>query len=144
MNELAFAVVLYAAAIPAPRAKVAFRRIMGLLRGWREHAHSRHRLCELDDHTLRDIGLIRTGAVARAMVVLEDGTVFRGRDLGTFGQTPRRHWRGLVASKGDRAAASAPSRARVRARKAPEILVVAACYVLARALSSLSASRLTI
>jgi len=66
MNELAFAVVLYAAAIPAPRAKVAFRRIMGLLRGWRERAHSRRQLCKLDDHILRNIGLTRDALLHEA------------------------------------------------------------------------------
>jgi uncharacterized protein YjiS (DUF1127 family) len=37
----------------------AFRRLIGLLRRWRERAHSRPQLCELDDHILQDIGLRR-------------------------------------------------------------------------------------
>jgi uncharacterized protein YjiS (DUF1127 family) len=37
----------------------ALRRVIGLLRRWRERAHSRPQLCELDDHILQDIGLTR-------------------------------------------------------------------------------------
>jgi uncharacterized protein YjiS (DUF1127 family) len=37
----------------------ALRRAIGLVRRWRERAHARRRLFELDDHILRDIGLTR-------------------------------------------------------------------------------------
>ena len=58
MNKLALAATLDAAAMTPPRCNAAPRRIMSLLRRWRERTHSR-RLCELDDHILRDIGLTR-------------------------------------------------------------------------------------
>jgi len=35
------------------------RRLIGLLRRWRERAHSRPDLCELDNRILQDIGLRR-------------------------------------------------------------------------------------
>jgi uncharacterized protein YjiS (DUF1127 family) len=39
---------------------------MGLLRRWRERAHSRRQLCKLDDHILRDIGLTRDALLCEA------------------------------------------------------------------------------
>jgi uncharacterized protein YjiS (DUF1127 family) len=47
------------AATRPPRRNTALRRVIGLLRRWRERAHSRPQLCELDDHILQDIGLTR-------------------------------------------------------------------------------------
>jgi uncharacterized protein YjiS (DUF1127 family) len=37
----------------------ALRHLIGLLWRWRERAHSRRQLCELDDRILQDIGLTR-------------------------------------------------------------------------------------
>ncbi len=37
----------------------ALRRVIGLLRRWRERVQSRPQLYDLDDHILRDIGLTR-------------------------------------------------------------------------------------
>ena len=59
MKELTFAVTSFVAAIPPIRRNAGLRRVMGLLRDWRERAHSGHRLYELNDHILRDIGLTR-------------------------------------------------------------------------------------
>ena len=42
-----------------PRRNTTPRRLMGLLRRWRERAHSRPDLCEVDDRILEDIGLRR-------------------------------------------------------------------------------------
>lgn len=45
------------------RAGTALRRVIGLLRRWRERMRSRRQLnglCELDDHILQDIGLTRS------------------------------------------------------------------------------------
>jgi len=42
-----------------PRRVTALRRVIGLLRRWRERVQSRPQLCELDDHILQDIGLTR-------------------------------------------------------------------------------------
>jgi uncharacterized protein YjiS (DUF1127 family) len=39
--------------------KTILRRLIGLLRRWRERAHSCRDLCELDDQILQDIGLKR-------------------------------------------------------------------------------------
>jgi uncharacterized protein YjiS (DUF1127 family) len=66
MTKLAFTPALGAAAISAPRRNAAFRRAMGLLRLWRKHAHSRRRLCELNDHILQDIGLTRDALLREA------------------------------------------------------------------------------
>ena len=54
MNKLAFAAALGADAIPPSRRNMATRLVMGWLRRWREHTHSRRRLCELNDHILQD------------------------------------------------------------------------------------------
>jgi len=59
MKELTFAVTSFVAAIPPIRRNAGLRRVMGLLRDWRERAHSGRRLYELNDHILRDIGLTR-------------------------------------------------------------------------------------
>ncbi len=42
-----------------PWRNTTLRRLMGLLRRWRERAHSRPDLCEVDDRILQDIGLKR-------------------------------------------------------------------------------------
>jgi uncharacterized protein YjiS (DUF1127 family) len=54
-----------AATQPSRRNSVV-QRVMGLLRRWRERAHSRRRLYELDDHILRDIGLTRDALLREA------------------------------------------------------------------------------
>jgi uncharacterized protein YjiS (DUF1127 family) len=59
VNKLAFAAAPGVASIPPPRRNAVPRRVIGLLRGWRERAHSRRQLCELNDHLLQDIGLTR-------------------------------------------------------------------------------------
>lgn len=41
----------------SPRRVTALRRVIGLLRRWRERVQSRPQLCELDDHILQNIGL---------------------------------------------------------------------------------------
>jgi uncharacterized protein YjiS (DUF1127 family) len=48
-----------AAATRQPRRNPAHRRVIALLRRWRECARTSPQLCELDDHILRDIGLTR-------------------------------------------------------------------------------------
>ena len=42
-----------------PGRNATLRRLVGLLRRWRERAHSRRRLCKPDDHILQDIGPTR-------------------------------------------------------------------------------------
>ena len=42
-----------------PGRNAAFRRLIGLLPRWRERAHSRPLLCELDDRVIQDIGPTR-------------------------------------------------------------------------------------
>ncbi len=54
------------AATRPPRRNTALRSVLGLLRHWRERAYSRRRLCELDDHILRDIGLTRDEVLREA------------------------------------------------------------------------------
>jgi uncharacterized protein YjiS (DUF1127 family) len=56
-----------------PRRVTALRRVIGLLRRWRERVQSRPQLCELDDHILQDIGLTRK---ARLYEITEQ---FRGQ-----------------------------------------------------------------
>jgi uncharacterized protein YjiS (DUF1127 family) len=48
-----------AAATRQPRRNPAHRRVIALLRRWRERPRTSPQLCELDDHILRDIGLTR-------------------------------------------------------------------------------------
>jgi len=67
MNKLAFAAALGADAIPPSRRNMATRLVMGWLRRWREHTHSRRRLCELNDHILQDIGLTRDALLHAAI-----------------------------------------------------------------------------
>jgi uncharacterized protein YjiS (DUF1127 family) len=43
----------------SPCSVMALRRVIGLLRRWRERVQSRPQLYELDDRILRDIGLTR-------------------------------------------------------------------------------------
>jgi uncharacterized protein YjiS (DUF1127 family) len=66
MKELTFAVTSFVAAIPPIRRNAGLRRVMGLLRDWRECAHSGRRLYELNDHLLRDIGLTRDALLREA------------------------------------------------------------------------------
>jgi uncharacterized protein YjiS (DUF1127 family) len=54
------------AARQPPRGNTALRRVIGLLRRWRERAHTRRQLCELNDHILQDIGLIRDALLREA------------------------------------------------------------------------------
>jgi uncharacterized protein YjiS (DUF1127 family) len=46
-------------ATQTPGRDTTLRRLIRLLRRWRERAHSRRELGELDDHILQDIGLSR-------------------------------------------------------------------------------------
>jgi uncharacterized protein YjiS (DUF1127 family) len=54
------------AATQPSRRNSVLQRVIGLLRRWRERAYSRRRLCELDDHILRDIGLTRDALLREA------------------------------------------------------------------------------
>ncbi|MGC2199805.1 MAG: DUF1127 domain-containing protein [Stellaceae bacterium] len=70
MNKLAFTAAATAAlggaAVRPPRRNAALQRVMGLMRRWRERAHSHRGLCELNDHTLQDIGLTRDALLREA------------------------------------------------------------------------------
>jgi uncharacterized protein YjiS (DUF1127 family) len=57
----------------SPRGVTALRRIIGLLRRWRERVQSRPQLYELDAHILRDIGLTRKARLS------EVTQLFRGQ-----------------------------------------------------------------
>jgi uncharacterized protein YjiS (DUF1127 family) len=48
-----------------PGRNTILRRLIGLLRRWRERAHSHRDLCELDDRILQDIGLRRDALLRR-------------------------------------------------------------------------------
>ena len=49
-----------------PRCNTILRRVIGLLRRWRERGRTRPQLCELDDHILQDIGLTRDALLREA------------------------------------------------------------------------------
>jgi uncharacterized protein YjiS (DUF1127 family) len=57
----------------SPRRVSALRRVIGLMRCWRQRVQSRPQLYELDDHILQDIGL------TREVRLFEISQLFRGQ-----------------------------------------------------------------
>jgi uncharacterized protein YjiS (DUF1127 family) len=57
----------------SPRRVTALRRVIGVLRRWRQRVQLRPQLCELDDHILKDIGLTRKARLSEITLL------FRGQ-----------------------------------------------------------------